>query len=56
MWECDGNAVGVREEDVGMNVKFIYDHVLDANTTNQQAGSAGRRRRGADPRRRGCGA
>lgn len=36
VWECSGNAVGVKEEDVGMRVKFIYDHVLSPQTTNQQ--------------------
>eukprot|EP00887_Chlorella_sp_A99_P008132 scaffold12.g8132.t1 len=30
VWECSGNAVGVKEADVGMHVKFVYDHVYKA--------------------------
>ena len=34
MWECSGNAVGILE-DVGMKVKFIYDHVFEPHADNR---------------------
>lgn len=34
VWECHGNAVGILE-DVGMTVKFIYDHVFDPLADNR---------------------
>ena len=33
VWECQGTAVGIKEE-VGMNVKFIYDHVFGPKADN----------------------
>lgn len=36
VWNCEGNAVGVLEADVGMSVKFVYDHVFDGFTPNQK--------------------
>lgn len=36
VWNCQGNAVGiVTSEDVGMDVKFVYDHVFPAGFSNQ---------------------
>jgi hypothetical protein len=34
VWECSGNAVGILE-DVGMKVKFIYDHVFEPHADNR---------------------
>lgn len=34
VWECHGNAVGILE-DVGMKVKFLYDHVFQPLTDNR---------------------
>ncbi|PSC70283.1 Kinesin-related 11 [Micractinium conductrix] len=35
VWECSGNAVGILE-DVGLKVKFLYDHVFSPNTENRE--------------------
>jgi hypothetical protein len=36
VWTTSGNAVGVIEQDVGMAVKFVYDHVFAEGVDNRE--------------------
>ncbi|KAL6784755.1 KIN7A [Auxenochlorella protothecoides x Auxenochlorella symbiontica] len=34
VWECEGQAVGIADQDTGMQVKFMYDHVFGGAASN----------------------